>query len=279
MARAKAKLVVVQDLAQKVTSNVEFITPEIAAEWLLLLDENRKYSDATGAAYARDMDAEGWVITNASIGFREDGKLIDGQHRLRACVNSGRPFWSVVVRGLPFEAQYYIDCHRSRSFADQLAFDGNKAAVRMAAAARVLWGIKLGPNVLKRRSSRAELRGIINRHAGLEQSCLNVYSALALRPAMLAALHYIGKDLLDKPEQADAFATAFVRGEAGYKGCAAIALREMLVRDRLKGVRMANNKMLFTAIHVWNLFCTKQPLDWKAIPENPEIAGLDLARV
>ena len=96
---------------------------------------------------------------------------------------------------------------------------------------------------------------------------------------MLAALHYIGKDLLDKPEQADAFATAFVRGEAGYKGCAAIALREMLVRDRLKGVRMANNKMLFTAIHVWNLFCTKQPLDWKAIPENPEIAGLDLARL
>ena len=279
MAKAKAKLTIVQSAAPQVTCALEYITPDLAKEWLELLDENRKYSGASGEAYARDMETGDWVVTNASIGFREDGKLIDGQHRLRACVLSGRPFWCIVVRGLSAEAQDYIDCGRMRSFADRLAFGGLKEAWRVAAAARVIWGIKLGVSKLKGRSSPAELTNIVRRHPGLAASCTGPVNLMTLRPAILSALHYIGHDILGECEAAETFMAAFHRVEPAYKGCAASAFKEMLGQERMRHVRMERHKMLRIAIHVWNLHANRLPLNWKTIPDNPTIEGLDLARL
>jgi hypothetical protein len=75
------------------------VTPEMAREWL---DAN------TGVPfnsqphkvdqYARDMASGHWPLTGEGIRFDEADQLVDGRHRLRACVKSGVPFLTYVTR-------------------------------------------------------------------------------------------------------------------------------------------------------------------------------------
>ena len=66
------------------------VTPAIALEWLKRnFSRNRSLNKAAVARYAREMKAGAWRLSHQSIAFDSSGTLIDGQHRLRAVVESG----------------------------------------------------------------------------------------------------------------------------------------------------------------------------------------------
>lgn len=45
-----------------------------------------------------------WKANGEAIKFSSTGRLLDGQHRLRACVKEQVPFTTLVIRGLEDEA-------------------------------------------------------------------------------------------------------------------------------------------------------------------------------
>ena len=81
---------------------VETITPEIAAE---MLKHNpptnqKRLSKTYVNSYASTMRRGEWKLNGQSIDFDYNGNLLNGQHRLHACIAAGIPFQAVVVRGL-----------------------------------------------------------------------------------------------------------------------------------------------------------------------------------
>jgi hypothetical protein len=119
------------------------ITPEMAAEWMErhreVVAANRvanggnardnrpvRWGDDGVAGYARDMKSGKWRVNGESIKRAWDGTVPDGQHRLNACIEAGRPFWSLVVTGVEPEAQDTIDIGIGRKLSDSLAI-ANKA--------------------------------------------------------------------------------------------------------------------------------------------------------
>ena len=83
-----------------IKSSIKTINPKKAEEMLGSQIRNRTLSDPLILRYARDMKQENWDENGQSIIISEEGDLIDGQHRLHACIKADVPFRSVVTYGV-----------------------------------------------------------------------------------------------------------------------------------------------------------------------------------
>ncbi len=122
----------------KISVSVEWILPELAELYLGANRNNRNQRDRVIKAYARDLQGGAWGFTGDPIRFDWNGRLIDGQHRLEACVSSGKGVLTLVVRGLDPEVQKLIDTNARRTASDALKFAGVAAQQKdIAAVARI----------------------------------------------------------------------------------------------------------------------------------------------
>ena len=67
--------------------------------------KNRDLKPAAVAKIVQDMKSGNFALTNQTIGFDCSGELVDGQTRLSAIVEYGKPFTLMTVSGLPVDAQ------------------------------------------------------------------------------------------------------------------------------------------------------------------------------
>ena len=99
---------------------VSEITPELARQWLTLNVSNRAESPVhikKLEGYIRDGL---WRMTGDPIRFSKAGKLIDGQHRLQAILNSGMAVQCVVMRDLENDIFDVLDSGKARGKTDVL---------------------------------------------------------------------------------------------------------------------------------------------------------------
>jgi hypothetical protein len=80
-----------QSRSAEVTAEVIEVTPKMAKEWLATHENIRPLSEKRVESLAEDMEKGRWKVTHQGICFDEDGKLIDGQHRLHAVVKANVP--------------------------------------------------------------------------------------------------------------------------------------------------------------------------------------------
>lgn len=102
------------------TAVFEMITPERAAEYLGANLGNRRQRASVISRYAKEMTVGRWLTTHQGIAFGWDGRLLDGQHRLRAVVESGISVQMLVVRGIDPAAFTLIDHGAKRDAGDAL---------------------------------------------------------------------------------------------------------------------------------------------------------------
>lgn len=131
-----------KDLAKLMT-----ITPAMAAAMLERNENedenvgwrNRPHSPKGVKRYARAMET-GWRLTGETIIFGKNGRLLNGQNRLRACIQAGVSFPCIVVYGIDDDAFSFLDTGMKRTAGHVFAIDGISNAVAIAAAARLLYG-------------------------------------------------------------------------------------------------------------------------------------------
>ncbi|MGW8361857.1 hypothetical protein ACWGK1_14950 [Streptomyces wedmorensis] len=81
-------------------SGVYVVTPQIAASWLQFnRPENRRISQRAVAGLAASMLAGEYLLTHQPIAFDAHGRLIDGQHRLSAVIQSDATVQMWVIVG------------------------------------------------------------------------------------------------------------------------------------------------------------------------------------
>ena len=84
-----------------ITINIEVVTPALARQYLENNPINRRPSEAKIREYARDMENGNFLFSGHTVCFSSEGKLLDGQQRLMACVKANASFFTIVVRGFP----------------------------------------------------------------------------------------------------------------------------------------------------------------------------------
>ena len=123
-----------------VETSIEMITPEQAARLLASNHANRPLKKRKVDEYAGAMSRGEWMVNGEGLLFGQDGRLLNGQHRLHACIKSGAAFPSLVVRGIQDHAFDTIDTGIKRSMSDVLATEGEPNYGMLASAATsVYW--------------------------------------------------------------------------------------------------------------------------------------------
>lgn len=106
------------------------ITPAMAQE---ILDSsntgNRRVRMWWVIALSSSIARGDWLLTHQGIAFDENGRLIDGQHRLRAIVLSGTSVKMFVFQGLDPRGFMAIDVGVKRSTSDTTGLDKGAAEV------------------------------------------------------------------------------------------------------------------------------------------------------
>jgi len=120
-----------------VSMSIERITPGDATKMLEHNTENRRLQ-AKKADSSRAIENDEFILNGETIIFADDGTLLDGQHRLYACVAYNKPIVSVIVRGIPKDAQITIDTGKRRGVADYLTMRGYPNASLVAAIGRAV---------------------------------------------------------------------------------------------------------------------------------------------
>lgn len=124
---------------------LESINPAKAKEYLATMVSNRTLISNRVIELALEMEAKRWVINGETIKFDDKGNLIDGQHRLQACILSEMPFITYVVRGLNDDRAFAtIDVGRNRTHGDILSIAGVGDPNRVAGAGTILFYYKNG---------------------------------------------------------------------------------------------------------------------------------------
>lgn len=179
------------------------ITPQMARDWLENNFRNRPVKEDVIAAYARDMTNGTWVATHQGIAFNDRDELIDGQHRLRAIILSGKDVRMMVTFGLPsmisgseMTTMDAVDRGATRSVADQLTIQhGIKAAGIIAATARSIAAfcssertrrLSVGQTIDIYRAFEASIKWLVERRSsehGLKQAGVIAAFALAMQPS------------------------------------------------------------------------------------------------
>jgi len=103
---------------------VETITPIIAKQLLEVNSNNRKISPANVAKIEESLTNEEWQVSGQTIIISESGRLLDGQHRVHAVLNTGISMEHLVCRGVKDEAFKVIDTGKNRSGGDVLSIVG-----------------------------------------------------------------------------------------------------------------------------------------------------------
>lgn len=103
-------------MSEKITITRQKITPEIAAQLLKTnIERNRTISVGRVAMYEHDMLSGKWTENGETIKIDNEGRLIDGQHRLKAIERSGVTLWLWVAQGVTPESFENIDVGLSRT--------------------------------------------------------------------------------------------------------------------------------------------------------------------
>ena len=242
------------------------ITPEVAVVMLADNPSNRPIKKNHVDAIARDMAAGRWQLNGDAIRMNCDGSLIDGQHRLAACIKAGVPFQTLVISGLDANVRATIDGGSKRTHGDRLSMIGVDNATQVSATTRLVAGIATGQGRTIQLTSQ-ELDAVLSAHPGISDSVRYAGHAYRGMATILSALHYIGT-ATGHARAADAYVSVFKTGVPAYQGCAAHALRERIIRHNDAISKYSPADLLMAACGTWRHFVTSTPVKQiKLVPD------------
>lgn len=246
-------------------AEVVTITPEMAEVMLTKNKVNRKPRKGRVDLYAKQMSAGQWRVTGETLVFGTNGQLLQGQHRLMACVQSGSSFRTVVVYGVDPESMRVMDSGAARTAGDAFSIEGTRNHTIVAAVCRYLIGVERGiqtNTAAMALITRDELFDFYEKHCDLVAESVphgrRLYSELGISASSWTALAYV---LLE----ADAdMAVSFIEGAASgvglYDNDPRLALRNFVTNVKTSRRNVPWWELMAVGIKAWNAFLEDKPM-------------------
>ncbi len=230
------------------------ITPSMAADMLKWNDRNRPCTQSKVKLYARQMAAGDWHYTRVPIIFSKQ-RLMDGQHRLQAVIESEAPLVADVVFGAPDDAFSFIDVGKPRSAADIFAINGVQNYATMSAA--IGWVVRYDEGrrhiAAQGGLTGAELYAEYEKRVDIQNSfwvSSEFNKSRLAPPSMMCAMHYICAQKARR--DADEFFEAVAHGSSDRKS-PAVALHSKLIRNATSQEKLSPNHLAGLTLTAWNL--------------------------
>lgn len=258
------------------------IAPQTAREWLEVYNtKNRSMNIRKYERMAQSIKNGEWLFNAQPIVFDLNNVLLDGQHRLMACVMSDIAIKSLVVWGAQPESQSTMDLGTPRSVADVLALEGYSQHFARAALAKRIANYKnlglrhaIGQNTSPTHGEiLREGRELPNPNRYLSQA-VPIGRLLRFNPSLVGLLMWL-TDQIDESDS-EHFWGHLKSGADLSQGDAIFALRSWaLDPDRNVTTNTYSAKLTQGAIIVkaWNKFRAGEPvarLNFRNGGANPE---------
>lgn len=249
-----------EDAGKEARAEIISISPALAAEWLSRSVGNRRLNPYAVQAYADDMRCGAWQLNGETIKFSVFDVLLDGHHRLQACVKACVSFDAWVIRGVDPSTVDTMDAGKVRSVGDQLFMHGVQDAGLIAGATRWImairriedWGANARTVLVRfRRMEVLEEAGHLGDLAAERQLARQLRRLLPIAP--MAALIYLLTEA--DPDFAPLFFDALRLGSRLTEDDPVHVLRERLLSERIKreAFRAATDELVAMVIRAWNL--------------------------
>lgn len=211
-----------------------FISPEVAGELLSLRNvSNRSIKPIKLDQLIHDIREGQFFLNGESIVFANTGELIDGQHRLEACRQSGIGINALVVEGIDPSAKATVDQGSARTTGDILQMTGTEYGNITASIAKLAFSWVRGEGQFGSlaRISRADTLGMIDGDPTLVDAAKyganNSITGLASASVIGFCYWLIGRQY--GVDEAEAYLNKVVVGEGLLLGDGALAARNRLI--------------------------------------------------
>lgn len=252
------------------------ITPMQAQD---LLDHhnahNRPMKEAGVRRWTTEIKAGRWDPDASDIKVDWEGRLIDGQHRLSACVRAEMPIGTLIRTGLNPQTQRRVDVGIKRNTADTFKMEGIPWATNTAAG--ILLRIRYEEGEARGMKVTSKIRpdvspdmalDYLREHPMHEKMTLPADRMYRIGPGIARTVWFAAMAMFAEQDEADAvrFSDAFLSGEWGGPGSPIQALVRFLSQARtpgLPGFRSShvNERHLLALVKAWNAWRMQQPLD------------------
>lgn len=249
-----------------IKTGVELITPEIARDYLKANTANRPMSNVHIERIAQQMAKGQFILNGESIIFSDEGILMQGQHRLAACIKSNTSFQTVVVRGIPYNAFFTLDSGRARSISDVFAIQGTPDYSKMSSIVNSYIRLHTGINSYTGResmknlmSTKKDIFDVYQRHIELFTE-IKLFSNRCYDKLRLLKMAEIGGimayliiDLKHPQDFVESFFTMLFFN-SNVNNEAVNILRTKLINDLASERRMTPKYKLSIIIKCWNAY-------------------------
>lgn len=269
----------------EVTSAVEDIGPAKARLYLSKNAANRPINQTMVHVHATAMLDGEWHLNGEPIIISETGRLLDGQHRLTAIIESDVEVQLVVVKGVAEAAFSTIDTGKVRSLGDVLAIEGETNCLNLAAAIgnvhRALNG-KLDDRSRKAAPTNSQGLEVLESHPGIRESLRKIAGnkwPAGHSMGLYASIHYL-IGMTPHAARRDEFFEAIRSGVALGKTHPAFVIRRR-VENSMRQQSSMMTQLEKTAILIlgWNAFASGEKvvsLVWRKTMSFPRIKGLEI---
>lgn len=243
------------------------ITPELAANLLLLNKKNRPIHANQLKKYKEDMLTGEWKYIGDSIRISRDGVLMDGQHRLLAVVQTNVTIHSNIQTGIDPETFTVMDTGAVRNSSDMAALQGYSYHANVVSVANAVETLKENPNEFgfaRRHMSKKRHKETIALLESLDKDLLEQAAAFGhrirakakfLELITVATLFYFLSER-GKTEKVTQFFELLATGDGlGSNSNSAVwLLRNKLIENATATTKLTPQAKFSLIVHIWNTF-------------------------
>lgn len=223
---------------------------------------NRKVSNRHVDIYAEEMRSGRWKLNGVAVKLDEKGAILDGQHRLLACVQAGVPFQTILMTGVPRDTFDTLDCGRVRTTSQVLQMADVKYNSLIASIIRGVAEIRSVGNMSHKEkpiSNTASLEEYNKHSAAYDMAAAVGATAVAGTHAMTAKMcgaiyYHLTQDLKQSKDDVE----KFIRESTSFdssKNPVIDKLRKWNLANR--GVKVSDRNRLGYVILSWNAMLKK----------------------
>lgn len=248
-------------ISDSIKTEVVTVTPERAQQLLEQNKNNRRVSAKNLEKVEAIMSRGEWRLNGEAIKISTNGRILDGQHRLMASVNTGTTFQTLIVYGLTDETQETMDSGKSRTLADILSLRGYKSTHSLAAIVTAIirseiYGIKAAV------SSGTAARPVTNQQAirriETEPTVVDLFNQVSgvtkvgLQGKIAGMLYYKFSEI--DSDDTQFFFERLASGAGLERNHPILALRALLLRIKSESGTVNSTYVTAVTIKAWNKF-------------------------
>lgn len=244
-----------------ISTNVVMMTVDQAAEILETNTYNRGIRPRHVQKLAGAMRRGEWLLNGEPIIISNEGRLVDGQHRLHAVLAAGIEVPMLIVGGVTGDVIHTIDTGSARSAGDALKLLGVRNSTNVAAACRGLAAMAMGDFDGKAGAlTNTQILRMIELFPEMEDHTASLLGAAGFRRLCPSTSHVVAFTFLLQ-NAGDGVARgrvdSFVDGIHGdcRPGDPSYALRDRWMDLRLRQARgesPSRSRLLIAVVRAWN---------------------------